>query len=223
MPRVLCAGQWWRRLARPPLLALPPSLLPRPFSLTPPMPRKKNPNRRAAAILRRYLNSFSDVSEADKALLTRLAGMQAEIEIVEERLSPANRGSLKEDEIRQLNDIRIKLSREIQSLQEKLGITRAQRQGEIDTAAEVKKFIREAREFVAQKGIAILCPNCGDLPRLHLGIILYHFAGVTPWKFTARCPNCLGEIELSGGPEEVAISPGVRSDALRPSRSADRK
>lgn len=185
------------------------------------MPRKKNPNRRAAAILRQYLNSFSDVTEADKALLQRLAGAQAEAELIEEQLSPARRGELDPAGIKQLNDIRVRLSQEIRLLQEKLGITRAQRQGEIDTAAEIRRFIAAAREFVARTGKVIMCPNCGDLPRLHLGVVLYHFAGVSPWEFRTLCPNCRGPIELRGGPEGVIVSPELGNQALRPVRRAD--
>lgn len=181
------------------------------------MPRRKaTGSKEAQALYRRYLKEYGVTAQADKDLFLQLANVQASMRKVEESLvGLEDRGLTSSDNYSDLNQTRVRLSQEARLLQEKLGITRQQRQEEIDAGSEMRKFVDQARDWMRREAIIITCPHCGELPKLHLGFISYPFRERSPWKFSTLCPNCQKPIEIAGGPEQVVMSPGLKGTIIR--------
>lgn len=83
-------------------------------------------------------------------------------------------------------------SAEARQLADTLGMSRSKRLSdeEAEQEALIPKIYREAKDFIYQHAVAIVCPHCREEEahvEIRAGTIIYHFAFEGQWSFKCKC------------------------------------
>ena len=149
--------------------------------------RKKERRRTVKSRVDAYLQVFKDPTPNDYQSIAAMSNIEEQMESIEDELATSK--DLKVDDRKKLGELYAKLSTEHRQLQTALGILRADRESEMDTAAEIKRFIHGAKQKIADEGIVIACPHCSEKMALNQGFVLFHFKANVKWKWESQCPN----------------------------------
>lgn len=136
--------------------------------------------------LDKYLVTFKDVTPNDEQSIIAMCNLEIQMEGVEKELALR---TLDVDSRKKLGELYAKLSTEHRQLQAALGITRSERESEMDTQAEIKRFIHGAKQKIEEEGVLIACPNCSEKMALNQGFVMFHFRDNVRWKWESQCPN----------------------------------
>ena len=134
-----------------------------------------------------YLATFKDITPNDLQSITAMCNLELQMESIENELATSE--NLKVDDRKKLGELYAKLSTEHRQLQTALGIIRADRESEMDTAAEINRFKQGAKKKLEEEGIQIACPHCQEKMALNQGFVLFHFKANVRWKWESQCPN----------------------------------
>ncbi len=146
-----------------------------------------------------YAAAFENITPNDRHSLRTLVALEMRMEDLTAQIASPDKGVRVAD----LSKTFTELSREHRQLQVSLGIGRAERGEQINTAAELKGFVKAARDLLAESTIPIRCP---EHPDFNLGYVLYHFRENTPFSFTFTCPKD-GALQTISGPVPFSTAP----------------
>ena len=148
-----------------------------------------------------YISHFEGVTPNDIQAFRQMAVLETQMAEVETRLHDAG---LLPDELKKYGELYSKLSGEFRQLQTSLGIDRASRETQVDTAEELKKMMKGAQELLKKHGVPIICPKCReDNVKINQGFVMFHFRQDVTWTWTSQCPKCGSMIVL--GEEHAKI------------------
>jgi Zn finger protein HypA/HybF involved in hydrogenase expression len=141
-----------------------------------------------------------DITTIDRAQIKRMAKLELAADDATNELT--SRGDLTPAQRKALGDTAKSLSAEARQLADSLGMSRAKRLNseQADQEQFIPKIYREAREFIYQHAVCIICPKCRE-EEAHVeiiaGSIIYHFTFESQWTWTSLCPRCGNRFEIN--------------------------
>ena len=152
--------------------------------------------------IREYEADFEidSLTTVDRAQIKRMAKLELAADAATDQmtdnpdLTPAQRKAL--------SDTAKSLSAEARQLADALGVSRQKRltEEEAEQEALIPKLYQEAKKFMDQHAVAIVCPHCRDEAarvEIKAGSIIYAFSFEGEWEWRSKCPRCKQWFEIN--------------------------
>jgi hypothetical protein len=145
--------------------------------------------------LEEYYAEFEadSLTTVDRAQIKRMAKLELAADDATDELT-SNSG-LTPGQRKALSDTAKSLSAEARQLANDLGMSRSKRMTdeEAEQEALIPKLYKEAKDFIYQHAVCIVCPHCRSEKanvEIRAGTIIYHFAFEGEWSWKSKCPRC---------------------------------